>query len=313
MHPAAGGVKTSLSVLVFVVGWAMTPVFVRFMSDAYDPYTQAFLRYASAAAALTVYSLIWRRTALLSALRAWRTLAPMSLLVIVMQLAWTVAIYHTTATMAQMATTLQAPLVILLSYLVFHEERRVILNPAFLLGTLFCLLGVLGVFMREEGSAVRFRLDLALALLLFVCAAWAVYAVWGRHTAKNLHPVAMFSVVSAYVSLGFVATMFLFGNPATLLTAGLPMNGVAFLSGVICIAGAHCAFHYAQVRLGSAYCTAIQLTTPFITHLLALMLWPDEALIWIQWAGGIMLVCGSFLVIRTRRLLLSHPEPPTAR
>lgn len=291
---------TYLSVPLFVLGWALTPVFVRYMSGAYDPYTQAFIRYASAALALCLYASLLYRKELFRAIRQWRILLPMSAMVTAMQLAWTVAIYHTTATMAQLVTTLQAPLVILLSFLVFHEERDTIRNPRFIFGTILCIIGVTGVFMRDDGKSIRIYIDLALLLLIFVSVAWAVYAVWGRHTAKGLHPVAMFTVISVYVSIGFVFTMFLFGRPETLIQAGARMNGIAFLSGVICIAVAHCAFHYSQVRLGSAFCTSIQLVSPFITHLLALCFWPDERLLWIQWAGGGILLLGSFVVIRIK-------------
>jgi drug/metabolite transporter (DMT)-like permease len=222
-----------------------------------------------------------------------------------MQLAWTVAIYNTTATKAQMVTTLQAPTVILLSFLVFHEERAVIRNPKYLMGSLLCVMGVIGVYMRDNEGTLRFHWDLAFILLLFVSIAWSVYAVWGRHTAKGLHPAAMFTVISCYVSLGFVGTMVGWGHPSRLITAGIAMNGIAFISGVVCIAAAHCAFHYAQVRLGSAYCSSIQLITPFITHIIALILWPDESLRWVQWLGGFMLIAGSFWVIQTQKTLES--------
>ena len=114
---------TYFSVLLFTLGWAMTPVFVRFMADSYNPYTQAFLRYASAAVTLCVYAFFAHRAELVKAIKHWRVLVPLSLVVTVMQLAWTVAIYNTTATMAQLVTTLQAPFVILLSFLIFHDER----------------------------------------------------------------------------------------------------------------------------------------------------------------------------------------------
>jgi len=294
---------TPFSVALFLFGWALTPVFVRYMSAAYDPYTQAFIRYASAAAVLCVYAFFCYRRELLRAFANWRTLLPMSMMIICMQLAWTIAIYNTTATMAQLVTTLQAPLVILLSFAVFREERQVIRSPGYIIGSLLCLIGVTAVFMRDDGESVRFIIDYAMILLLFVSISWSVYAVWGRHTAKGLHPVAMFTVISVYVSIGFIFTMCAFGDPATLWSAGARMNGIAFISGVVCIAAAHCGFHYAQVRLGSAYCTSIQLGTPFITHLLAFALWPDEALLFIQWAGGFMLVGGGCLVVRARRKL----------
>lgn len=297
---------TPASVALFLIGWALTPVFVRYMSGAYDPYTQAFIRYLSASVALLAYAALYHRKDLKKAFVGWRTLLPMGLLVLCMQTAWMVAIYHTTATMAQLVTTLQAPLVILLSFLVFHEERGVIRSPGYIIGSLFCLAGVTAVFMRDDGESVHFYVDFAMLLLMFVSIAWAVYAVWGRHTAKGLHPVAMFTVISVYVSFGSFFVMCAFGNPETLWSAGLHMNGIAFISGVVCIAAAHCGFHYAQVRLGSAYCTSIQLGTPFVTHLLAYSIWPDEALLWIQWAGGAMLIGGGLLVVRARWITGMH-------
>ncbi len=291
---------TPASVALFLVGWALTPVFVRFMSGSYDPYTQSFIRYASAAVALVVYAGVYHRRELVRAFGRWRTLLPMSLLMLGMQTAWMVAIYHTTATMAQLVTTLQAPLVILLSFVIFHEERGIIRSPAYLVGSFLCIIGVTAVFMHNEGASIHFRVDLAMLLLMIVSITWAVYAVWGRHTAKGLHPVAMFTVLSVYVSIGFIAVMCCFGEPKTLMSAGLGMNFIAFISGVVCIAAAHCGFHYAQVRLGSAYCTSIQLGSPFITHVLAYALWSDEALSLIQWLGGILLIGGSLLVVHAR-------------
>ncbi len=302
---------TPFSIALFLMGWSLTPVFVRYMSGAYDPYTQAFVRYLSAAAALCAYAYVFYRRDLFLAMRRWRTLAPIGAVVVCMQIAWTVAIYNTTATMAQLVTTLQAPTVILFSFIVFHEERDVIRSPFYIVGSLLCFLGVIAVFMRDDGEQVRFYVDFAMILLLFVSVAWAVYAVWGRHTAKGLHPVAMFTMISVYVTIGLFFAMCLFGNPAGLPHVGLRMNSIAFMSGVICIASAHCGFHYAQVRLGSAYCTTLQLLTPFITHVLAYALWPDEALLWIQWAGGAMLVTGAFLVIRAKRMQAACPEIAT--
>ena len=291
-----------LSVVVFVLGWALTPVFVRYKKDAYEPHSQAFIRYGSAAVALFVYSLFWLPAELKEAFKRWRTLLSMSLLVLAMQFAWTVAIYNTTATKAQLVTTVQAPLVILLSFLLFREEHAVIRSWRYLLGTAFCIIGVVGVFMQRTSTSVALVVDLALMLLLFVSFTWAVYAVWGRHTAKSLHPVAMFTVLSLFVTAGFFISTLVFGDYRCLLDAGFRMNGIAFISGVICIAAAHCAFHHAQLHLGSAYCTSLQLVSPFITHVIALFFWSDEKLIFVQQLGGLLLIAGCLLVIRSRAL-----------
>jgi drug/metabolite transporter (DMT)-like permease len=291
-----------LSVVIFVTGWALTPVFVRYMKDSYEPHSQAFIRYGSAAVALLVYSALFFPEELKAALRRWRSLFSMSLLVLAMQFAWTVAIYNTTATKAQLVTTVQAPLVIFLSFLVFREEHAVIRSWRYLLGTALCIVGVMGVFMQRSGAGVSLVVDLALVLLLFVSITWAVYAVWGRHTAKSLHPVALFTVLSLFVTAGFFLSTLLFGNYRCLVEAGTRMNGIAFISGVVCIAAAHCAFHHAQLHLGSAYCTSLQLVSPFITHVIALFFWSDEKLIFVQQLGGLLLILGCLMVIRSRAL-----------
>jgi len=289
-----------LSVVVFVTGWALTPVFVRYMSGAYEPHSQAFIRYGSAAVALLLYTAFRMPGALKEAFARWRILLSMSLLVLLMQFAWTVAIYHTTATKAQLVTTLQAPLVILLSFLVFREERAVIGSWRYLLGTLSCIAGVLAIFIRRSGGGLSLTVDLALILLIFVSITWTIYAVWGRHTAKSLHPIALFAVLSVFVSAGFLLSTLLLGDISCLATAGPRMNFIAFISGVICIAAAHCAFHHAQLHLGSAYCTSLHLTSPFITHIIALFFWTDEKLVLLQQLGGFLLIAGCLLVIRSR-------------
>jgi cytochrome P450 len=40
------------ALLVSALGWALAPVFIRYLSAHYDPYTQSFVRYVSAAVAL---------------------------------------------------------------------------------------------------------------------------------------------------------------------------------------------------------------------------------------------------------------------
>jgi drug/metabolite transporter (DMT)-like permease len=289
------------ALFVSALGWALAPVFIRYLSAHYDPYTQSFVRYVSAAAALVPWCVYRYPKELRRALVRWRTLAGIALLVVFMQTAWTVAIYHTTATAAQLICKLQVPMVILMSYLVFREERFVILSFRFLGGTALALAGVTGVLMRDPSVRWFPALDLAFALLMFVNVCWSVYIVGSRHTCKDLHPVPMFTVVAVMVSVGFLPVMLIKGDTASIGAAGAWVGAVAFLSGMVSISMAHCAFHYAQVRLGAAFCTSLQLANPLATYLVALFLWADEELNALQWAGAVVLVLGSILVVDAQR------------
>ncbi len=293
--------KAYAALLVSTLGWALAPVFIRYLSAHYDPYTQSFVRYISAAAALVPWCVYRYPKELRRALARWRMLAAIALLTLVLQTAWTIALYHTTATAAQLILKVQVPMVILMSFLVFREERFVILSPRFLIGTVLALVGVMGVLMRNPSVRWLPAFDLAFALLMLVNVCWSFYIVGSRHACKDLHPVPMFTVVAVMVSIGFLPVMLIKGDTASIGAAGLWVGTVAFLSGMISISIAHSAFHYAQVRLGAAFCTSLQLANPLVTYVVALFLWPDEALNALQWAGAVVLVLGSILVVDAQR------------
>ena len=298
-------------------GWALSPIFMRLMTGAYDPFTQAFLRYGFATLILLAISGIWFRPGLLRAIRAPRATLGLAVLNAAMQTTWTVSLYHTTATTAQLITKTQVLMVILISYIIYHEERAVITSPRYILGTALGLIGVCGVLMDDPGSTLLPSVDLAVVLLLFTSVCWSVYAVWGKHIVKDLHPVPMFTVVAVYTSTIFAANMFLFGDPATIADAGTNMLALAAFSSVLPIAIAHAAYHYAQRQLGSAFCISVMLINPAITNGLALLFWADESMNAIQWAGAVVLTLGSYFVIQAQRnadeARLRVPVPPGSR
>jgi drug/metabolite transporter (DMT)-like permease len=283
------------------LGWSISPIFMRLLKPAYDPYTQAFLRYAFAAAILLVISSIWFRSGLMEAIRRPKATIGLALLNTVMQTTWTLSLYHTTATTAQLITKTQVLMVIAMSYFLYHEERAVITNPRYIVGTVLGILGVGGVLMDDPANSMLPQLNLAALLLLFTSVCWSVYAVWGKHIVKDLHPVPMFTVVAVYSSTGFAVNMFLFGDPATVASAGGNMLGLAALSSVLPIAIGHAAYHYAQNKLGSAFCISVLLINPAITNGLALRFWADESMNAIQWIGAGVLTLGSLLVIQAQR------------
>ncbi len=282
-------------------GWSLSPVFIRFLSGAYDPFTQAFIRYTGAALPLAAYSLYAHRADLLRALRRPRPTIGLALVNATMQTAWTVAIYHTTATTAQLMSKLQIPFIIIFSYLLFKEERAVIRSPLFLIGAFLGLFGVAGVLMDDPSAPLIPQVNFAVLLLLYVAVSWSVYAVWGKHAVADIHPVPIFTVVAVYTTLYFAVLSAIVGSPGTLVTAGAGTDALALLSGTVPIAVAHCTFLYAQKHLGAAFCASIIMLNPLLTHLMALCLWPDEYMIWVQWLGAALLIGGSFMVIHAER------------
>jgi len=282
-------------------GWAISPIFMRYMKDAYDPWTQAFLRYGFATLILLVISAIWFRPGLKAAFLRPKATLGLALLNATMQTTWTFSLYHTTATTAQLITKTQVLMIIAMSYVLYHEERAVITSPRYVLGTVLGFIGVGGVLLKDPSVTLLPAVDLAAFLLLFTSVCWSIYAVWGKHIVKDLHPVPMFTAVAVYTSTIFAFNMFLFGTPEAIVSSGSHMLGVAALSSILPIAIAHAAYHYAQRHLGSAFCISVMLINPAVTNGLALLFWSDESMNWIQWTGAGVLTLGSFFVIQAQR------------
>lgn len=286
------------ALILSIFGWGSAPVFIRWLGDAYDPYSQAFIRYASAALVLTVICWIGYRREFLAILRNPRGVWGIALVTMFLQTFWTLGCLKTSsATVAQLTSKLSIVFVIPLGYVMFREERTVIRSPSYLLGTVLSLLGLAAVVSRD-GDLLMFRFDTATVYLVMVAVLWAVYTVWARHIVLGVHPVPMFTVMAILVTVGLGVVSLVLGNPATLVTAGVRTAGLAFVSGMFPIALAHPCFHYAQRHLGSAFCSSMNLINPLATFLFSLIILPDEKLLLHQWFGAALLLTGTFLVAR---------------
>lgn len=295
-HPSAHA-----GVLVAALAWGVSPVMIRYLSGDYEPYTQAFLRYLIATVALMGFGLLFQRRELARALRQTRPLLGVAAFNVAGMTAWTVACYSATATTAQLVTKMHLPCVILLSYIFFHEERRIIRSPKFLAGTFMGMLGVATVLIDDPTASLAPKMDSATVLLLMVSVLWAGYTVSARHMVAGLHPVAMFTIVCFYTTVVLGAMAFLFESPVNLMAATPWATFIMIVSGILPIAIGHSAYHYGQKHLGAAYCSSLLLITPLVANAAGVLLWEDESMVWLQWVGTSVLLAGSFLVIRAGR------------
>lgn len=282
------------------LGWALAPVFIRGLSTTYDPYTMNFLRYTGAGIPLLAISLLVYRDDLRAAAANWRGMVGIALLNVFQQTLWTIGCSGAGATVAQIVSKLSVVLVIVFSFVLFHEERAVIKSPVYLLGTLASLAGV-GIVIGGGAESMALALDFPMVAVLIVAVLWAVYMVWGKHLVRNVHPVPMFTVLAIYTTIGFGVLTFVAGTPSTLVSAGPRMATLALVSGLLPIGMAHPCFHFGQKYLGSAFSSSVVLLNPLLTYLVAQWFWPDERLALVQWAGAALLLGGTFAVIYVGR------------
>ncbi|HPJ99972.1 MAG TPA: DMT family transporter [Candidatus Hydrogenedentes bacterium] len=289
--------KTVAGLILFLamVSWAQAPVFIRFLREAYEPFSMAFIRYSSGALALTVVSLLFYRSEFLRLLRDPRPVLGIAVLNTFQQWTWTAGCYGSTATMAQVFNMLSLVFVVIFSFMLFHEERAVIRSPLFAAGSSLCFLGAVAVLTKDPNS-LRPVFDRSSLLLLITAVSWGVYRVWSKHIVMTWHPIPMFTVLAWLTSAGFLALTFAVGRPSDLVNAGGWLTFVALFSGIMPIAVAHPSFNYAQRNLGSAFCTSVGNLTPLLTYLFAIVMLNDEFLRLSQWLGAFVLIGGAFLV-----------------
>ena len=158
-------------------------MFIRFLREAYEPFSMAFIRYSSGAAALTLVSLVFYRGEFLRLLRDPRPVLGIAVLNTFQQWTWTAGCYGSTATMAQVINMLSLVFVVLFSFMLFREERAVIRSPRFLAGSTLCFLGRLSPKSRSPA-----RLHRSSLLLLITAMSWGVYRVWSKHIVMTWHP-----------------------------------------------------------------------------------------------------------------------------
>ncbi len=288
--------KATLALSAAMISWAMAPVFIRVMRGAYDPYSQAFIRYFFGAAPLVILCLTVYRDEFIAVLRRPKAVFGVGCLCTLHQTVWTVGCYSAPATLAQLITQLGVVFVIILSFLLFREERGVVRSPVYLGGTALSFAGLAAVVLGGNRAGGSMGV-VAAALLLATAMCWGCYVVWSKHIVTDCHPVPMYAAFSIVTTINTGLIACFFGHPSCIIAAGAGTTAIAFVSGLLPLATAHPAFHYAQKHLGSAFCSSCNLLTPLLTYLFAAFFLDDAPLTAIQWAGVFTLLSGTMAVV----------------
>ncbi len=276
--------------MVATLAWSLTPVFIRGLKDAYDPYSQAFYRFLFATIALTAVCLWRHRAEFLRLLRGSWGLVGLGVVNALHMWTWTEGAYGSTATIAQLINKLSVVFVVVMAYIFYSEERAVIRSGRFQGGTLLSIAGLVAVLSHDAVSTPK-----ATAFLVSTSFLVAIYLVWARHLVLRSHPLPMFAVSAIHTTLVLGALSALFGEPACILRATVEQNTALIVSGLIPIASAHPCYNFAQKYLGAALTQSLSLINPLFTHLIALGFWSNERLSLLQWLGASALIAGTLL------------------
>jgi drug/metabolite transporter (DMT)-like permease len=187
----------------------------------------------------------------------------------------------------------------LLALIFFPEERWIIRQWQFQVGTLLGLFSAVGVFwFQPRWTAGHVSLGgLAIAFTASFC--WALYGVLVKRPSAQLGSIRSFGVVSFLTSVMLFPLTWVFGRIDTPLHAGTHVNWILIVSAVLCITLAHVLYYVAIRELGVALSQTLQLLSPLGALALSAWIFHERLSVAQLWCAAILLF-GAFLATRVK-------------
>src|SRR5215475_9804195 len=299
--------RTSLSegyaaVFATVIIWSTPSLFMYYLNRYYDPWAQNFYRYLVACLAiapLVIYQ-THRGASLIDRRAVMMCLVP-CIPNVVHQVTQVVALFYIGPGVYTIFTRASVIFTALLALAFFPEERLVIRQWQFQIGTLLGLIGAFGVIWFQANANSNDQ-HIALPGLFIAFTAtfcWALYGVLIKRPSTELGSIRSFGVVSFITSTLLLPLTLAFGKIGTPLHAGVEANLVLIISAVTCITLAHVLYYVAIREIGVALSQSLQLLCPAIAMALSAWLYGERLTHAQLWSAGILLI-GAFLAMRTK-------------
>jgi drug/metabolite transporter (DMT)-like permease len=289
--------------------WSMPSLFQFYLVRYYEPFAQNFYRYSVACLAIApfVFYRVRRGGPKIDLHALGLCLIP-CIPNVIHQITQVVSLFYMGPGVYAIFNRSSVIFTALLALAFFPEERHIVRQWQFQLGTLLGLLGAFGVIWFQSNgqepalSASRMGRHIAWPGLLIAFTAtfcWALYAVLVKRPSAQLGAIRSFGVISFITSaLSFPLTL-LFGRIDAPLHAGAHVNLILIISAITCITMAHVLYYVAIQEVGVALAQTLQLLCPL--GALALSAWIfHERLTHAQLISAAILLIGAFLAMRTK-------------
>jgi drug/metabolite transporter (DMT)-like permease len=287
-----------------VVIWSTPSLFMYYLNRFYDPWAQNFYRYL--VACLAIAPLVLYRIRRGGPPIDWRAVTICFLPClpnVVHQVTQVMALFYMGPGVYTIFTRASVIFTALLALAFFPEERHVIRQWQFQVGTLLGLIGAFGVVWFQPGwEAGHIALPgLFIAFTATFC--WALYGILVKRPSAQLGSIRSFGLISLMTSALMLPLTLAFGNIGTPLHVGAHVNLILIISAVTCITLAHVLYYVAIREIGVALAQTLQLLCP--AGALGLSAWIyGERLSHAQlWSAAILLL-GAFLAMRVKPAVL---------
>lgn len=282
-----------------IVIWSVPSLFQYYLIRYYDPWAQNFYRYLVACLAIAPFVFLVRRGGAKIDMHAFGLCLIPCLPNVVHQICQVMALFYIGPGVYAVFTRSSVIFTAVLALALFPEERHVIRQWQFQLGTLLGLIGAFGVVWFQTGwqsGPIPLR-GLVIAFTATFC--WALYSVLVKRPAAKLGSIRSFGIISLITSTLLLPLTLLFGKIATPLHVTAHVNLILIISAVSCITLAHVLYYVAIQDTGVALAQTLQLLCP--VGALALSAWIfGERLTYPQLWSAAILLFGAFLAMQTK-------------
>jgi drug/metabolite transporter (DMT)-like permease len=293
------------AVFATIAIWSVPSLFQFYLNRFYDPWSQNFYRYLVACLAIIPFVLFQFNRGPKIDLRAVGACLVPCLPNVVHQLTQVVALFYMGPGVYAIFIRSSVIFTALLALAFFPEERSVIRQWQFQLGTLLGLVGAFGViWFQSNGQDRHIALPgLFIAFTASIC--WALYASLIKRPSARFGPIRSFGIVSVITSVLLLPLTFAFGNIATPLHVTAHVNFVLIISAVTCITLAHVLYYVAIHEIGVALAQSLQLLCPIGALGLSAIIF-HERLTLPQLVSAAILLIGAFLAMQTKPVAVTE-------
>jgi drug/metabolite transporter (DMT)-like permease len=289
--------KKGIIAIIFVAFiWGGFNVFIKALSSQFDVVTQSFFWYLSGGIVALLLSAITVPKELLVAFKNIKLFFIPTILIAIHFICFIKGIYMTNATSSALIAKLNAIFVPILSFLFFPDERRVVRNKKFLLGTLLAFVGVVGIILAKKQSLSDHD-SRGAALLVFSMLWAAIYVIKIKQIVQKIHPLVIIACVTLLACFIFLPLVLLFGHIHKILEVEAKTIFLLLGASAVSLGAGDSLYYYAIRHLGASISTSFLLITPLIAGVLAFFAL-GELLTTGQMLFSVILIVGCLLTVR---------------
>jgi drug/metabolite transporter (DMT)-like permease len=292
--------KGYAAVFATILIWSLPSLFQFFLNRYYDVWAQNFYRYFIACLAITPLLLRQvRRGGPKIDMKAIAICLVPCIPNVVHQITQVMALFYMGPGVYAVFARTSVIFTALLALIFFPEERYVIRQSQFQIGTLLGLVGAFGVIWFQAGPQDRHISFAGLFIAFTATFCWALYGVLVKRPSAQLGSIRSFGIISFITSALLLPLTFAFGKIDTPLHVGMQVNFILIISAVTCITLAHVFYYVAIHEIGVALAQSLQLLCPAGALGLSALIF-HERLTRPQLLSAILLLFGAFLAMRTK-------------